>query len=64
MVAMAPGSATEPGRPFIPEAVVDGTRLDLLAGCDTQAVSTQGVTVELDAPLGDRALLDGSCPVR
>ncbi len=80
---------------FIQEAVVDGTRLDLIFsggetpcfwvhhvettetdtevvvdlqaggdpeadGCDSQAISIQGVTVELDAPLGDRALLDAS----
>ena len=80
---------------FIQEAVVDGTRLDLIfsggeapcfwvhhvettetdtevvidlraggdpeaEGCDGHAISTQGVTVELQAPLGERALLDAS----
>ena len=98
MVEMAPGAAEEPWRMFIQEAVVDGTRVDLvfsggeapcffvdsveviesdtevivdlLAGgagtddCAGQATSIQGVTVELDAPLGDRALLDGSRTVR
>ena len=98
MVEMAPGSADEPWRMFIQEAVVDGTRVDLvfsggeapcffvdhvevtetdtevivdlLAGgagtddCAGQATSIQGVTVELDAPLGDRPLLDGSRTVR
>ena len=98
MVETAPSSAEEPWRMFIQEAVVDGTRVDLvfsggeapcffvdhvevtesdtevivdlLAGgagsddCAGQATSIQGVTVELDAPLGDRALLDGSRTVR
>ena len=98
MVEMAPGSADEPWSLFIQEAVVDGTRVDLVfsggeapcffvdhvevlesdtevivdllvggAGtedCAGQATSLQGVTVQLEAPLGDRALLDGSRTVR
>lgn len=98
MVEMAPGAADEPWRTFIQEAVVDGSRVDLvfsggeapcffvdhvevtetatevvvdlLAGgagtddCADQPTSIQGITVQLDAPLGDRALLDGSRTVR
>ena len=98
MVETAPGSAGEPWRTFIQEAVVDGARVDLVVSggeapcfvvdsvevtetdteviidllvggagtedCADQPRSLQGVTVELDAPLGDRALLDGSRTLR